>query len=266
MFKLICLLTAILFTFTLSVPVRCLKESHVLENTHDDCSGRVCQAKCPCGESVYFNLEKKIKKNPEALRAYAKTCFGSGFGLEKDDGFLVGELQKSLSSCKVRTTANSFLSLKNFMGLKMNKKVINGPSKRVPYPPHALYQFAVILREFVKICEDQGDFHQVSLFKLNQKLSFVKKAFKFDLSGNSKKKCVLEQLNVMRDDFANKILKSRDQDLDFCSCKRLANSRVRRVIPGKKVKGVSPFGGFKQKFEAECKKVCSGTFTLEFLE
>jgi hypothetical protein len=270
------LLLVLLISFTLSSPVRCIKAAEALENmesvVNDDCSGRVCQAICSCGESVYFNLEKIVKKDENAYKAYTDTCFGSGFGLGKEDDFIFGELKKSLDACGVKQKADNFLKMKAFMESKLTeqKPAIRGPPKiiRVAFPPYVLFQFALQLREFAKICQEQGDFNQVSLASLNKKLEITKAKLSSDLKGRNSK-CILEQANVMKQNFANIILKNRHEDLDFCSCKRLA---VRTVEVKVYTRGkffhwekVTPFAGFNKKFEKECKKVCSNSTTLEFL-
>jgi hypothetical protein len=130
-----------------------LNEENVLDN--DPCGGRVCQEKCSCGKTVYFNLEGIISQGGAA--AYQGVCVTEKTSVAPpDENFVFNELKSSLAACGYKEYAN----VRNFVSLSENveKKSYNvgfrgTRGSRKAYPPRALLKFALALKILLKFVE-----------------------------------------------------------------------------------------------------------------
>jgi hypothetical protein len=277
-------------TFVLSLPVPCGQTARALEIENevlgaDPCGGRVCEEKCSCGKSAYFNLENIIQTNIYAKQVYTDICITDaasavtptnnprGFNrntqkLDADTGFVFQQLQTSLVACGFTAfrSQNGFGKLYKYNQEQCNQKWGRGGSstRRVAYPPNILVSFAIKLKDFSKVCQKEANWKQNLISNLNKKLEETKKENSIDLSKANA--CLLSQAEVMKNNFAKLIMEGTEKvHREYCSCKKLSTGKVERRY-GRTTRTEYPFKMYESTYKNECARVCSGALVLEYDE
>jgi hypothetical protein len=107
MSKLFFLLVALTFVILVnSVPAHCGKVADKILEVEteqllgsDPCGGKVCEETCPCGKTIYFNLDNIIQNDPNAKKIYDKVCVLDN---AKDEQQIVGEESAKLAQPELR--------------------------------------------------------------------------------------------------------------------------------------------------------------------
>jgi hypothetical protein len=251
----------------------------------DPCGGRVCEEKCSCGKTAYFNLESVIQTNTYAKKLYTDICITDaasavtptynprGYNpktakIDADTGFIFTQLQTSLLACGYSAfrSQNGFGKLYKYNYDQCHKSYGRGGSstRRVAYAPNILVSFAVKLKDFAKVCQKEANWKQNLISNLNKKLEETKKENLVDL--NKIPSCLLNQAEVMKNNFAKLIVEGTEKvHREYCSCKKLSAGKVDRNF-GRSVRTEYPFKSYENSYKSECARICSGALVLEYDE
>jgi hypothetical protein len=283
--KMLKILTLLILAYVaFSIPVNCNQAVQALETEietliTDPCAGRVCEEKCPCGKSVYFNLENILFSNYGASQTYHYVCTLASQAMfdangkaitsnpDGDFGEIYQMLKKSLASCGY----TNFAPIQGFDRIyhenevkKYQPSVGYSYNRRVSYPPNILVTFAYKLKAFSKVCKQKSDWKTTFISSLNQKLQETKNENSIDYTSY----CIYSQGEVMKNSFAKLILEpTATKHIEYCSCKKLMGKTTSSYNPTTHQVVVSyPFKYYESDFIKQCNKICSqnSSLTLEF--
>jgi hypothetical protein len=241
-------------------PISCTGHARALEMdeesvlSNDPCGGRVCEETCPCGQTVYFNLEGLISHGGAA--AYSSICVNERYSqVPPGDNFVFNELKSSLAACGYKEYANlkSFSSMAEYVYRFSFTPGRDGGTRR-SYPPNALLSFAIALKGFAKECRESGNWENDLHSKLDLKEKDAKKAAAAERAPN----CIYQQLQNMKNKFAQNVVDSKRV---YCKCSRLLEHKTYSNY-----KYVYPFKKYQQNIDEECQKKCSSAIILEYVE
>jgi hypothetical protein len=270
MLKLLCFL--LFFTFAFSVPVNCNKAAYALEMeieslTNNDCEGRVCEEKCSCGKSIYFNLEKMLGHDYGASLRYHYVCTMDYTTNNENLGIIYDQLKKSLVGCGYKNfeNLNGFGSFSSESYSKCYIKYhINGVahSVRVAYAPNILVSFAEKLKKFSRICQDKPDWKNKLRYEVYNIYRKVENENKIDYTYRLNNMCLMSQIGVLQNVFIKSVLEENLslKEYRYCKCSNILRSplEITNWVNGKPgPKTVYRLQMFEPYFRRQCAKICS---------
>jgi hypothetical protein len=260
------------FSVSLSVPVDCKKAAYALEMeieslTNNDCEGRVCEEKCSCGKSIYFNLEKMLGNDYSASLRYHYVCTMDYTPNNENLGFINDQLKKSLVGCGYKNFANlnGFHSFSTESHSKsLAKYQINGRTHyvRVPYAPNILVSLAEKLKKFSRICQDKPDWKNRLRYEVYKIYVQVENENKIDYTYRLNNRCLISQIGVLQNVFIKSVLEENLalKEYRYCRCGNILRSplEITNWINGKPgPKTVYTLQMYERYFRRKCAKICS---------